>query len=81
VEEREEIFRIHTKNMNLDKVDLSYLASLTEGFSGAEIRSVCTEAGYFAIRNKKSKITSPNFISAIKKIKQEEDNKYKNMFG
>jgi len=68
---REEIFKIHTKKMALDKdVDFSLLAELTEGFSGAEIRQVCIEAGYIAIRNKRSKVTLEDFIKAIEKVKQ-----------
>jgi len=81
-EERNEIFKIHTKNMTLDNVDLGKLSSLSEDFSGAEIRSVCTEAGYFAMRDKRTRVKFPDFSSAIKKIKKDEgDNKYKVMFG
>jgi len=82
IEERNEIFKIHTGKMSLDKIDLTRLSSLTNNFSGAEIRSVCTEAGYFAIRGNRLKIMEHDFLRAIKKVKnQEEDNKYKNMFG
>jgi proteasome regulatory subunit len=80
--ERKEIFNIHMKNMNLNNIDLDKLSLLTENFSGAEIRSVCTEAGYFAIRNRRTKVSSFDFLNAIKKIKKQEgDNKYKSMFG
>ncbi len=82
LEERKDIFKIHTENMNLEKVDLDSLANLTENFSGAEIRSTCTEAGYFAIRKKKFSVNMQDFLNAINKVKQdEEDRKYKNMFG
>jgi len=82
LEERKEIFRIHTGKMGLDKVDLNHLSSITDNLSGAEIRSVCTEAGYFAIRNKRLKVNQPDFLKAVKKIKnQEEEGKFKNMFG
>jgi proteasome regulatory subunit len=82
IEERTEIFKIHTKNMGLESVDLEHLASITNNFSGAEIRAVCTEAGYFAIRSKRLKTLESDFLKAIKKVKnQEEDRKYKNMFG
>ncbi|CAM9945594.1 unnamed protein product, partial [Heterosigma akashiwo] len=38
-EAREQIFRIHTKNMQLDDdVDLAKLAADTEGYTGAEIK-------------------------------------------
>ena len=81
-EERAEIFRIHSKNMSLHNIDLNFLSSQTDKFSGAEIRSACTEAGYFAIRDKRTKIVKSDFLKAIKKIKQgEEDKRYKSMFG
>jgi proteasome regulatory subunit len=82
IEERNEIFKIHTRDMSLNKVELNKLSSLTNGFSGAEIRSVCTEAGYFAIRDKRLNVNPLDFDKAIKKIKkEEEDRKFKNMFG
>jgi len=50
-EARLQIFKIHTKRMNLaPDVDFERLASLTDGLSGAEIKAMCTEAGMFAIR-------------------------------
>jgi len=46
-----EIFKIHSKNMTLDKhFDTSKLVKKMKDFSGAEVKAVCTEAGYFAIR-------------------------------
>jgi len=81
-EEREEIFRIHTRKMNLKGVDIAFLSLHTDKFSGAEIRSVCTEAGYFAIRENRTEVNRSDFIRAIKKVKQgDEDKKYKTMFG
>ena len=52
-----EIFKIHSRNMKFEKtVDVAKLNKLMEGFSGAEVRAVCTEAGYFAIRDNCTKI-------------------------
>jgi proteasome regulatory subunit len=82
---RREIFKIHTKDMNLDKgVKVSAIIKLMNDFSGAEIRATCTEAGYFAIRSNRTKIINPDFIKAIKKVKEEEETHgrdYLNMFG
>jgi len=82
---REQIFKIHSKNMKIDKkVDVAELAKKMEGFSGAEIKAVCTEAGYFAIREDRVKITKKDLVDAVKKVKKEEkkDGKdYMNMFG
>lgn len=83
-EGRKEIFKIHTKNMSLGKIDIDAIAKATEGFSGAEIRAVATEAGYFAIRNNRTKAKEEDFLAAIDKIKKgepTENQEYKNMFG
>jgi len=53
------------------------LASMTEGFSGAEIKNVCTEAGYIAIRNGRKYVNMTDLITAIEKIKAK-NNKAKN---
>lgn len=55
-----------------------------EDFSGAEIKAVCTEAGYFAIRNNKTIISEQFFLDAVEKVKRKEElegNDYMNMFG
>ena len=47
---REEIFRIHTKNMPLEKsVSIQELAKNTQNFSGADISAVCKEAAFFSL--------------------------------
>lgn len=84
IEGQKEIFKIHTKKMNIEKINLDSLVKHMQGFSGAEIKSVCTEAGYFAIRKNKTKITQKDFEDAIKKVRGEnskEKENYKAMFG
>ncbi|RLG95963.1 AAA family ATPase [Candidatus Bathyarchaeota archaeon] len=70
-EARYQIFRIHTKNMPLSEdVDLRKLASLTKGYSGADIESVCREAALIALRrdiNSKA-VTFADFEEALEKI-------------
>ncbi len=68
---RLEIFKIHTRKMRIRDVDLESLARLTEGASGADIRAICTEAGFTALRNNRSYITMDDFIEAAKKILKE----------
>lgn len=80
----QQIFEIHTKSMKLcKKVNLSEIVSKLEGYSGAEIKAVCTEAGYFAIRSDRSMILHEDFISAIGKVKEkeEEEGEYLRMYG
>lgn len=79
-----EIFKIHTKEMTLDKVKVEKLYEKMQGFSGAEIRAVCTEAGYFAIRKNRTKVTEKDLLDAIEKVKKEEEREgqdYIGMFG
>ncbi len=84
-EARLDIFSIHTKNMSFDKnINSEALTARMEGFSGAEIRAVCTEAGYFAIRNDRTSVTKEDFLKAIEKVKKEEEAQgegYIGMFG
>jgi len=84
-EAREQIFKIHTRNMPLDKnIHFKILNEKMENFSGAEIHAVSTEAGYFAIRDNRIKVTHEDFENAIQKVKQEEKlegQDYLRMFG
>lgn len=80
-----EIFHIHSKRMKLDsKINLAQIFKQMEGFSGAEIKAVCTEAGYFAIRVNRTKILEDDLHAAIKKVQQKEaaeGRAYLKMFG
>ena len=83
---REQIFSIHIKNMSIaEEVSASKLADLTEGASGAEIKSICTEAGMLAIRDNRDSVTQDDFIKAKTKVLEAGRNKVKQaptlMFG
>ncbi len=83
-EGRREILKIHTKNMSFDEeADVDLLADLTDGFSGADLKAVCTEAGMFAIRAKRDKITVDDFMKAVDKVmdKNKEDEIFKSEAG
>jgi len=76
-DEREEIFKVHTKNMPLKNVDLKKLAAKTEGMSGADIAAVCKRAGLIAIKeaidknkDKIEEISMKHFEKALKEIKK-----------
>ncbi|NPA22531.1 MAG: CDC48 family AAA ATPase [Candidatus Micrarchaeota archaeon] len=84
---RLEIFKVHTRNMPLEKdVDLEELAKITEGFTGADIADVVRTAAMTALREavksatkedlKKGKVaikkvSRKHFIEAIEKKKQQ----------
>ncbi len=81
---REEIFKIHTKSMNLKGVSNGNIIRKMKDFSGAEIKAVCTEAGYFAIREGRDYVTPDDFLKAIDKISnamKKESTDYVRMFG
>ena len=68
-ESREKIFRIHTSRMKLaENIDFDEISEITEGFSGADLKAVCTEAGMFAIRSERKEVISKDFLDAIDKI-------------
>ena len=63
--------------------DVHELADVTEELSCAQIKAICTEAGYFAIRANKKKVTSDNFFDAVDKIREkaEDEPDMTKMFG
>jgi proteasome regulatory subunit len=77
---RVEILGIHTRSMKLKDVDLEEVAALTEGFSGAELKAVVTEAGFFAIREGMNYVTQEHFIRAIDKVRNRIE-KRRQLFG
>ncbi|HLD79532.1 MAG TPA: AAA family ATPase [Candidatus Nanoarchaeia archaeon] len=81
---RLEILKVHTSNMNLKRVKLKEVAAGMGDFSGAEIQAVCTEAGYFAIRQERSFVTQEDFVKAVEKVAMgvyEDDSAEEGLFG
>uniref|UniRef100_A0AAF5DG44 AAA domain-containing protein n=1 Tax=Strongyloides stercoralis TaxID=6248 RepID=A0AAF5DG44_STRER len=63
------IFKIHTSLMNLDKdVDFEKLLSKEKNMSGAEIKSLCSEAGMLALRNLRKIVKMKDFEAALKNV-------------
>ncbi|MEY7848894.1 proteasome-activating nucleotidase [Natrarchaeobius sp. A-rgal3] len=72
-EGRERILEIHTRGMNVgDDIDFATLADDTEGYSGADIESLATEAGMFAIRNDRDEVHYEDFLEAVEKIENDD---------
>jgi proteasome regulatory subunit len=68
-EGRERILEIHTADMNVaDGVDLGVVARDLDGYSGADIASLATEAGMFAIRDGRTEVTQADFEQARGKL-------------
>jgi len=69
LEGRTHILRIHAKVMSVDR-DIRYelLARLCPNTTGAELRSVCTEAGMFSIRARRKSVSEKDFLDSITKV-------------
>ncbi|CAG2162620.1 unnamed protein product, partial [Oppiella nova] len=69
LEGRSHIFKIHARSMSVERdIRFELLARLCPNSTGAEIRSVCTEAGMFAIRARRKVATEKDFLEAINKV-------------
>lgn len=69
LEERNAIFKVHTKELKLaDNIDLDTLSAQTPGFSGADIANICNEAALIAARKKKEAVFNEDFIEAVDRI-------------
>lgn len=68
---RKEILQIYLKKMKLcEEINVDLLASLTDGFSGAELKSLTTEAGYIAIRKGKRCVSNEDLMESLEVIKR-----------
>ena len=69
VKGREEILKIHSKNVKLDNdVDFESIAHGTTGFAGADLANVVNEAALLAVRNGHKKVSMSDFNDAIDKV-------------
>ena len=69
LESRAQIFQIHTRTMNCERdIRFELLARLCPNSTGADIRSVCTEAGMFAIRARRKTVTEKDFLESVNKV-------------
>lgn len=75
---REQIFRVHLRNINIKNIDINDLVNSTEGKNGADIKAICTEAGMFAIRRESEIVTNEDFINAINKLNRKNENETSN---
>ena len=77
------ILKVHTKNTPIsNRIKLEEIASKTDGFSGAEIKSLVVEAGVSAISKGNKKITKSDFLNSLEKLKlNSEKGNIGNSFG
>ena len=65
---RKAILQLHIDKMATKKIHLKTIVDKTTGFSGAEIKATCVEAGMIAIRQGRSYIKQEDFMESIKRI-------------
>lgn len=65
---RQAMLELHTSKMSTSRLQMKTLVEKTEGFSGAEIKATCVEAGMIAIRDKRNKISQKDMMSAVERI-------------
>merc|ERR1712066_645368 len=77
---RLEILKIHSKKMNLMRgINLRKIATQMNGASGAESKAVCTEAGMFALRERRQHVTEDDFQMAVSKVMKKDSDKNMSM--
>jgi len=77
---RVDILKIHSRKMNLMRgiskgIDLFKIAKQMPGASGAESKAVCTEAGMFALRERRIHVTQEDFELAVAKVMKKDTDK------
>lgn len=71
---RTEILRIHSRAMNLTRgINLRKIAEKMNGCSGADVKGVCTEAGMYALRERRIHVTQEDFELAVAKVMNKND--------
>lgn len=66
---RLDIIKIHVSSLTCKgEIDYEVLVKLSDGFNGADLRNVCTEAGMFAIRADRDHIINEDMNKAVRKL-------------
>ena len=67
--EREDILKVHAKNKKFDeKINLSYIAKRTVGFSGADLENLLNEAALLTVRRNKESIGMSEIDEAYDRV-------------
>ena len=68
---RMDIIKIHSTKVNTQgDIDFESIVKLSDGFNGADLRNVCTEAGLFAIRADRDYVTEEDMLKAARKMSE-----------
>lgn len=70
---RIEILKIHAAKITKregdgHEIDYESIIKLADGFNGADLRNICTEAGMMAIREEREYVIHEDFMKAVRKM-------------
>jgi len=73
---RLDILKIHSRRMNLTRgINMKKIADQLTGASGAEVKSVCTEAGMYALRERRVHVSQEDFEMSVSKVMKKDSDK------
>eukprot|EP01095_Lingulamoeba_sp_RSL-Kostka_P007818 TRINITY_DN2547_c0_g1_i1.p1 TRINITY_DN2547_c0_g1~~TRINITY_DN2547_c0_g1_i1.p1 ORF type:complete len:390 (-),score=155.24 TRINITY_DN2547_c0_g1_i1:133-1302(-) len=66
---RVDVIKIHASKIKTSgDIDFEAVSKLADGFNGADLRNICTEAGMFAIRAERNSVIEEDFMKAVRKV-------------
>jgi len=65
---RKAILNVHLNSMNTKKITIGRIVERTKGYSGAELKATCVEAGMIAIRDGRSSVSNQDMLDAISRL-------------
>lgn len=65
---RKAILEVHIKGMNTQRIQMKRIVEKTQGYSGAELKATCVEAGMIAIRDNRSSVTNADMLAAVNRL-------------
>ncbi len=68
VRDRQAILEVHTRDKDVDGVDLELIARQTSGLTGADLANICNEAAIFAARRGGDSILATDFDQALERV-------------
>ena len=71
---RKAILSLHISTMSSKRINLHRIVEKTEGYSGAELKATCVEAGMIAIRDGRSSVSNDDLLQAVTRINEKKTN-------
>ena len=65
---RKAILDVHLSSMNTKKIVIGRVVERTKGYSGAELKATCVEAGMIAIRDGRSVVSQNDMMLAVSRL-------------